>query len=258
MTSLAGKVALVTGGSRGIGRATARLFAERGADVAFTYRRQEQAAADAAEEIQGLGRKALAIPAELTEMDAVRRIFARVRETFGVLDFFIANAAATAFKPLLEVKEHHVDKTFAITVKGFLVAAQEAVSLMEGRRGRIVAVSGIDSLGCLPRHGTLGAAKAAMETLTRYLAAELAPRGIAVNAVNPGLVETDSARFYGGDGYEAWKARVIQATPKGRVGTPEDIAKVIVFLCSEEADWICGQTIVADGGLTLTAPSPTE
>ena len=258
MTSFAGKVALITGGSRGIGRATAYLFAERGADVAFTYRRQEQAANEVAERILSFGRRALPIPAELTEMEAVRHAFARLKETFGVLDFFVANAAATAFKPLLEVKEHNVDKTFAITVKGFLVAAQEAVPLMEGRRGRIVAVSGIDSLGCLPRHGTLGAAKAAMEVLTRYLAAELAPRGITVNAVNPGLVETDSARFYGGDGYEGWKTRVIQATPKGRVGTPEDIAKVIAFLCSEEAEWICGQTIVADGGLTLTAPSPAE
>ena len=121
-----------------------------------------------------------------------------------------------------------------------------------------VALSGIDSLGCLPRHGTRGAAKAAMEVLTRYLATELAPRGITVNAVNPGLVETDSARFYGGDGYEAWKAQVVQATPKGRVGIPGDIAKVIAFLCSEEAEWICGQTIVADGGLTPTSPSPAE
>ncbi|MGH7362228.1 MAG: SDR family NAD(P)-dependent oxidoreductase [Candidatus Methylomirabilales bacterium] len=220
MAPFAGKVALITGGSRGIGRATAHLLAARGADVAFTYRRQEEAAAEVAEAIR--------------------------------------HAATTPFKPLLEVKEHNVDKTFAITVKGFLVAAQEAVPLMEGRRGRIVAVSGIDSLGCLPRHGTLGAAKAAMEVLTRYLAAELAPRGITVNALNPGLVETDSARFYGGDGYEAWKAQVIQATPKGRVGRPEDIAKVIAFLCSEEAEWVCGQTLVADGGLTLTAPSQAE
>lgn len=258
MTPFAGKVALITGGSRGIGRATAKLLAARGADVAFTYRRQEGAAAEVAEAIRRLGRRALPVPADLTEMEAVRRVFARVREAFGALDFFVANAAATAFKPLLAVKEHNVDKTFAITVKGFLVAAQEAVPLMEGRRGRIVAVSGIDSLGCLPRHGTLGAAKAAMEVLTRYLAAELAPRGITVNAVNPGLVETDSARFYGGDGYEAWKAQVIRATPKGRVGAPEDIARVIAFLCSEEAEWICGQTIVADGGLTLTAPSPAE
>jgi len=258
MTPFAGKVALITGGSRGIGRATAHLLAARGADVAFTYRRQEGAASEVAEAIRRLGRRVLSIPADLTDMEAVRRIFAGVRETFGVLDFFIANAAATAFKPLLEVKEHNVDKTFAITVKGFLVAAQEAVPLMGGRRGRIVAVSGIDSLGCLPRHGTLGAAKAAMEVLTRYLAAELAPRGISVNAVNPGLVETDSSRLYAGDGYEAWKAQVVQATPKGRVGTPEDIAKVIAFLCSEEAEWICGQTIVVDGGLTLTAPSPAE
>lgn len=258
MTPFAGKVALITGGSRGIGRATAKLLAARGADVAFTYRRQEGAAAEVAEAIRQLGRRALPVPADLTEMEAVRGVFARVREAFGALDFFVANAATTAFKPLLAVKEHNVDKTFAITVKGFLVAAQEAVPLMEGRRGRIVAVSGIDSLGCLPRHGTLGAAKAAMEVLTRYLAAELAPRGITVNAVNPGLVETDSARFYGGDGYEAWKAQVIRATPKGRVGAPEDIARVIAFLCSEEAEWICGQTIVADGGLTLTAPSPAE
>ena len=156
MTPFAGKVALITGGSRGIGRATAHLLAARGADVAFTYRRQEGAAAEVAEAIRRLGRRALPVPADLTEMEAVRRVFARVRETFGALDFFIANAAATAFKPLLEVKEHNVDKTFAITVKGFLVAAQEAVPLMEGRRGRIVAVSGIDSLGCPPATGRWG------------------------------------------------------------------------------------------------------
>jgi enoyl-[acyl-carrier protein] reductase III len=125
-------------------------------------------------------------------------MFAEVRERFGALDFLVANAAATAFRPLLDTKPHHLERTFAITVSGFLRCVQEAVPLMEGREGAIVAVSGFDTLEAIPGHGTLGAAKAAMETMVRYLAAELAPKRLRVNAVNPGYVDTDSARFYAG------------------------------------------------------------
>lgn len=251
--SFAGQVALVTGGSRGIGRAVALLLADRGADIALNYRVNHQAAAEVVRAIQGRGRRVLPLPADLADGDQIRKIFDAVRREFGHLDCFVANAAATAFKPVLDLRDHNIEKTYAITVKGFVLCAQEAAKLMAGRQGRIVAVSGIGSLGCLPGYSALGSAKAALEVLVKYLAVELAPLGINVNAVNPGLVETDSSRFYKGDDYPDWRDRVAAATPKKRVGFPEDIARVVAFFCSADAAWITGQTLVVDGGLTLTS-----
>src|SRR5262249_5079359 len=134
----AGKVALVTGSSRGIGRAIALRLAREGADVVVHYRRQTVAAQETADAITALGRRVLVVQAELGEAPAVRRLCTQVRETFGVLDIFVANAAATAFKPLLEQQTHHIDKTFAITVDAFVLAVQEAARLMQGRCGKIV------------------------------------------------------------------------------------------------------------------------
>ena len=152
----AGKVALVTGSSRGIGRAIALRLAREGAEVVVHYRRQTVAAQETAAAIAALGRRALVVQAELGEAPAVRRMFAQVHETFGVLDIFVANAAATAFKPLLEQQAHHIDKTFAITVDAFVLAVQEAAKLMQGRHGKIVTVSGIDARRYIPLHGALG------------------------------------------------------------------------------------------------------
>lgn len=250
----AGKVALVTGSSRGIGRAIALRLARDGADVVINYRRQTAAAEEVAAAIAALGRRTLVIQADLGEAPAVAQMFVRVRETFGVLDILVANAAATAFKPLLGMQEHHLDKTFAITIKAFVAAVQQAATLMQGRRGKIVTVSGIDAHRYVPLHGALAAAKGALEVLTAYLACELAPQGIIVNGVNPGFVDTDSAHVFGEEIYRLLEKNIATYTPMQRVGTPEDIAHVVAFLCSEEAAWICGQTLTVDGGLSLTSP----
>jgi len=249
-----GKVALVTGSSRGIGRAIALRLAREGADVVVHYRRQTVAAQETAAAIAALGRRALVVQAELGEAPAIRCMFTQVHETFGGLDILVANAAATAFKPLLEQQEHHIDKTFAITVDAFVLAVQEAVRLMQGRRGKIVTVSGIDARRYIPLHGALAAAKGALEVLTAYLACELAPQGISVNGVNPGFVNTDSAHVFGEKVYRLLEQNIVTYTPLQRVGTPDDIANVVAFLCSEDAAWICGQTLTVDGGLSLSSP----
>jgi enoyl-[acyl-carrier protein] reductase III len=245
------KVALITGASRGIGRATALRLARDGAAVVVNYRRNEAAAAETVAAITATEAEAVPVRADLEDSDQIAGMFAAVRERFGRLDIFVANAAATSFRPLLETKPHNVTRTFGITVNGFLRCVQEAATLMVDG-GAVVAVSGFDTLRVLPGHGTLAAAKAALETLVRYLAVELAPRRIRVNGVNPGYVETDSARMYAGPDYESRiRPEWIAATPAGRIGRPEDVANVIAFLCSDEAGFICGQTIVVDGGLTL-------
>ena len=250
----AGKIALVTGSSRGIGRAIALRLAHEGADVVVNYRRQTAAAEATAAAITALGRRALVVQADIGEAAAVRQMFARVRDTFGALDILVANAAATAFRPLMKLRQHHLEKTFAITVESFVLAAQLAAGLMHGRPGKIVTVSGIDAQRYVPLHGALAAAKGALEVLTTYLACELASRGITVNGVNPGFVNTDSAHVFGEEVYQLLEKNIVTYTPMKRVGTPDDIAKVVAFLCSDDAAWICGQTLMVDGGLSLTSP----
>lgn len=251
-----GRIALVTGSSRGIGRAIAVRLARGGAHVVVNYKQNEEAARDTTQEITSLGVRVLAVKADLGNAEDVRTLFAQVKAEFGALDILVANAAATAFKPLLEAKEHNLRRTFAITIDAFLPLVQEAAQIMEGRPGgRIIAISGWDTLRVIPGHGILAGAKAAMEKWVQYLACELAPKGINVNSVCPGPVEhTLYPHVYGRDqaGYEEWKRVRVAATPKGRVGTPEDVAAVVAFLCSADADWIVGQNIICDGGISLT------
>lgn len=246
------EVAVVTGGTKGAGRAIVCEFIKRKVAVVTNFRK-DQATADAfRNEFKGAAVDVL--QADMGEEKEVHRLFDLVKEKYGHLDYLVANAAATAFKPLLEVKPHHIEKTFAITVTGFVISCQRAAELMRGRKGKIVAISGYDVHTFLPRHGVLGAAKSALETLVKYFAVELAPLGINVNAVNPGFLATTSTKIYMGDLYDEIKRLNEQITPRGRVTDGQEIADVVMFLCSNQADWICGQTIRADGGLSHIQP----
>jgi enoyl-[acyl-carrier protein] reductase III len=251
------RTALVTGGTRGIGRAIALTLARGGADCAITYRTRPEQAAEVVREIEALGRRATAVPLALEEPGQVPGAVAKVTDAFGRVDVFVANAAATAFRPMLEQKAHNIEKTFAISVESFVAAVQGVAPLMSDG-GRIVVVSGIDSHQAMVGHGVLGAAKAAMESLVRSLALELGPRGITVNAVSRGLLDTESSRLYVERGLNvSWSAassRIARVTPVGRLGTVEDVASLVAYLASVEAGFLTGQTIILDGGLTMTSP----
>ncbi|WP_067621382.1 SDR family oxidoreductase [Alicyclobacillus acidiphilus] len=249
---LEGKKAFVTGSSRGIGRAIAIAMAKQGADVVIHYRREPDEAEATAAVVRQLGREAIVVKAELESQEELNAAFDVIEQTWGRLDAFVANAAASAFKPIEALKDYHLDRTYKVVLHSFVFAAQRCLPLMEGRGGRIIAMSSMGSTFTLPRYSTLGSAKAAMEAMTRYLAAEFGPKGITVNAINPGVVDTESARFYGGDNYDDYCRDVIAHTPLGRLATPEDVADTAVFLASDLSRFLTGQVIRVDGGLTLS------
>jgi enoyl-[acyl-carrier protein] reductase III len=257
-TCLNGRVAVVTGASRGLGRAIALRLARDGADCAITYRRNEDLARAVAGEVERAGRRALVLPLELGEPDEVGPVFERIGSAWGRVDILVANAAATSFRPLLEQRAHNAARTFAISIHSLIAMVQAVSPLMAGRGGRIVVISGVDSQQAMVGHGLLGAAKAGAESLVRTIALELGPRGITANAVVPGFVETDSSRYYlerglGRDFADA-AGQLAAATPVRRNGTVEDVAALVAFLASDEAGFLTGQAIVLDGGLTMTSP----
>lgn len=251
---LSGRTVLVTGASRGIGRATAVHLAREGADVVVHFNRMGDLAEETASEVRNAGRQALVVQADLESAEAVEGLFSEIRDEVGHLDGLVANAAATAFKRVTDLKPHHLERTFALVVKALVRMVQLALPLMEGRDGRIVTVSGHGTPFTLPHYAALGTAKGAVETFTRYVAAECAPSGVTANCVSPGVIDTDSARFYMGEGYDRFRERVAGATPMGRMGTPQDVAAVIGFLVSPASRFITGQVITVDGGLSLVSP----
>ncbi len=242
---LRGKRALVTGGTRGIGLATARALATAGARVALTWfkSRTDAEAAKAA-----LGADALLVRANAGNPDHAAKAFDQAASAFGGLDLYVANAATGALKPLLEATSHDFDIAMEMNARSFLLAAQRVVTLMSGG-GAIVALTTHGTRRVIPDYGLMGASKAAMESLVRYLAVELAPRRVRVNAVAAGIVDTASLRAF--PQYERVLRDGLTRTPAGRTGTPEEIADVVAFLCSDEARWVTGQTIEVDGGYTL-------
>ena len=215
-----------------------------GARVLVTYREQSDAA-NAVVETCGDAR---AIQMDLLDEGSVTSAFEDVSATEGRLDFLIANAAATALKPLLALKMHHVDKTFAISVRHFILMVQLAFPMLEKSGGRIVAISGADTVGYIPTHGLLAAAKSSMETLVRYLAAELAPMGVTSVGVLPGYVDTDSIRMMTGSLYEPLKDAERQTHPLREAASPDDAAEAVALMCLPEARWLNGQVIQNDGG----------
>lgn len=243
---LEGKVALVTGGSRGLGAATARHLARWGCRVIVTYRQQADAAQEVVAACSGTTPGARAIEMDLVDEASVRAAFESLDEER--LDFLIANAAATALKPLLGLKMHQIDKTFAISVRHFLLMTQLAFPLLEKTGGRIVAISGADTVGYIPTHGLLAAAKSSMETLVRYLAAELGPTGVTAVGVLPGYIDTDSAQMMAGPLYEQLKRAEVETHPLREAASPEAAAEAVALLCLPEARWLNGQIVQNDGG----------
>lgn len=248
------KVSLVTGSSRGIGRALALTLAREGAAIVVNYVRNADLAAETVREIEALGSRAVAVRANMELAEEVDLLFDRVAAEFGRLDHFVSNAAASAFKKITELKAHNLDRSFDLNVRAFVLGAQHAVKLMR-HGGRIAALSSYGSIRAYPTYANLGSNKAAIEAWVRYMAVEFAPYGINVNAVNGGLIDTEScAYFYENVPGMAPIESVLTKLPKGRMGTPQEVADTIAFLLAPESEYITGQTICVDGGLSVIAP----
>jgi len=249
--SLQGKVALVTGGGRGIGRAIALKLASQGADIIVNFFRRRSTAEQTAKDIEALGVKAEVIRANVGEPAKIDEMFDMIGNKFGRLDVLINNAASGVGRPVTDIDVKAWEWTMNINARACLLCAQRAAKLMEGRGGKIVNISSLGSFLVWPTYAIVGVSKAALEALTRYLAIELAPRDICVNAVAASAVETEALKFYFDEGLNEDNMPV---TPAGRRVTPEDVANVVAFLCSEEAFMIRGQTIIVDGGSSICSP----
>lgn len=245
---LEGKTAVITGSSRGLGAATARHLASWGAKVIVTYRQQREAAEAVVESCSESTPGAWAVALDLIEEESVRRAFSEILDQEDQIDLLIANAAATALKPLLSLKMHQVDKTFAISVRHFLLMAQLAYPALERAGGRIIAVSGADTVGYIPTHGLLAAAKASMEMLIHYLGCELGPSGVTAVGVLPGYIDTDSSRMMTGPLHEPLKQSEEMTHPLRASAKPEDVSDAIALMCLPEAKWFNGQVVQNDGG----------
>jgi enoyl-[acyl-carrier protein] reductase III len=249
------KIAVITGSGRGIGRAIALRLAASGADIVVSFNRNIAPAEAVADQIREMGRHAIVVKANVSKPEDIDALFQLVDDTFGGLDIFISNAASGFNRPAMQQKVTGWDWTMDVNARAFLLAAQRAVPLMQKRGGgAMVAISSPGSGRVMPDYIAVGASKAALESLTRYLAVELAPIGINVNAVSPGLVETDALKHFATLADPEVIPRAIQNTPAGRLVQPEDVAGVVAFLCSPDAAMIRGQVIVIDGGYTLIVP----
>ena len=247
--SVEGKLALVTGSGRGIGRAIALKLASQGVDIIVNFFRRREAAEQTAKDVEALGVKAEIIRANVGDPVKLDEMFDTIAANFGRLDILINNAASGVGRSILDIDIKAWDWTMNINAKAPLLCAQRAAKLME-RGGKIVNISSLGSSFVWPTYAVVGVSKAALEALTRYLAIELAPKGICVNGVAASAVDTEALKFYIKQGLVK---DTRQATPAGRMVTPEDVANVVAFLCSEEAFMIRGQTVIVDGG-TSVAP----
>ncbi len=249
-----GKVALITGASRGIGRALALRLAARGTKVVVNYKQNDELAREVMAEIERLGGGGMAVRADLESVEEIEAMFDQVQEQFGRLDFFVSNASASNFHHFMDLKPHHLERTFNLNVRAFVVGTQRAVRLMPESGGRIVVLSSYGSIRSFPTYANLGSAKAAIETWARYMAIELAPRGVNVNAVNGGIIETDSSSYFYATGRVPSLDTVLPKIPKRRMGSAAEVAECVLFLLSPGAEYVTGTTLVVDGGLTSIAP----
>ena len=246
MGELSGKVAIVTGASKGIGAAIALRFGEAGAAVAVNYSSDKDGADRIVEQIKRDGGKAVAIQANVSKSADVKRLFAETKAKLGAPSILVNNAGVFSFQPLEAVTEQEFHRQFDTNVLGTLLATQEAVATFDGAGGSIINFSTISSVNPVPNSVVYSASKAAVDTITRALATELAPKKIRVNAIAPGATETEGTRTMGLT-MDAAKAMGM-VMPMERLGQPDDIARVALFLASDRSSWLTGERISASGG----------
>jgi 3-oxoacyl-[acyl-carrier protein] reductase len=244
---LDGKVAIVTGASKGIGAAIAKQFAAEGAAVVVNYASSKEGADRVVDEIAKRGGKAIAVQANVANKKDSERLFAETKKAFGQLDILVNNAGVYEFVPLENVTEEHFHKHFDVNVLGLLMTSQAAVKHFGPEGGSIINISSGASTSAPPGASVYSATKAAVDAITKSLAKELGPRNIRVNAINPGMVETEGVRAAGFIGSDFQKSFESQSA-LGRIGQPDDIAPAAVFLASSDAGWITGETLFISGG----------
>ena len=248
MFNLQGKVALITGGSRGIGKAIALKYAENGIDVVVNYVRHKRDAEACARAVEEKGVKCLVIKANVAKDDDVMAMFEKIRDRFGRLDLMISNAASGVLKPALELSTRHWNWAMDINARALLSLVRYGVPLMPVG-GRIMAVSSLGAVRAIENYTAVGASKAALESLVRHLAVELGPKGLNVNTISAGAVDTEALKKF--PNRQEILDTALSGTPMGRLTTPEDVANVALYLCSDLATMIQGQVIVVDGGYSI-------
>lgn len=251
MGKLTGKVAVVTGASKGIGAAIAERLGKEGASVVVNYASDKAGAEKVAKQIEASGGKALVVKADVSKKDDISKLFGETTLRFGKVDILVNNAGIYEFRPLEAVDEEHFHKQFNLNVLGLLLTTKEAVQHMNGDGGSIINVSSVAAK--TPREGgsVYSATKGAVDVVSRTLAQELGPRKIRVNSLSPGFTDTEGVRSSDVASTDAFRDLAVSRTPLGRVGTGEDIAGAAAFLASEDARWITGETILIGGGIRL-------
>lgn len=240
---------LISGGTRGIGRAITLSEAREGATIFLNYLRDEETAETTKREAEKRGAKVHLLRGNVGDPDAIGPLFDAVKAKTDRLDALVHSAALGVFKPVSQLRPKDWDISMDVNARAFLTLTQGALPLMKMHGGAIVGISSLGAAHFTPDYGAIGISKAALENLVRYLAVELAPQKIRVNAVSGGLIDTDSLRHF--PKFEEMKKEFLARTPGGRIGSPEDIAKVVSFLLGPESGWIVGQTLIADGGYSL-------
>ncbi len=244
---LTGKVAVVTGASKGIGASIAKHLADEGAAIVVNYASSKQGADRLVDDIKGKGGRAVAVQADLAKHADIKRLFAEAKKAFGRVDVLVNNAGIYEFAPLEEVTPEHFHKQFNLNVLGLILASQEAVHSFGSSGGSIINISSVAATSPVPTASIYSATKAAVDAVTKSLAKELGPRNSRVNSINPGMVETEGLHAAGISGSD-FRTQVEAQTPLGRIGQPQDIAPAAVFLASDDSRWITGETLHIAGG----------
>jgi len=248
MKKLEGKIAVVTGASKGIGASIAKHLAAEGAAVVVNYASSKEGADRVVDEIASVGGKAIAVQANVTKKAEVEQLFAKTQEVFSRLDILVNNAGIYEYLPIEDITEDHFHKHFDLNVLGLILTSQQAAKYFGSAGGSIINISSIASTATPATASVYSATKAAVDAVTKSLAKELGPRKIRVNSINPGLVETEGIQAAGVIGSD-YQKQIEAQTPLGRIGQPQDIAPAAVFFASSDSAWITGETLHIAGGI---------